>query len=98
MMLPNAHLAVVEQEKVTGYLLNAEHAYGKSKARFFNQFGFTLPDWEMLAKALCEHGRLHPVSKTKDTFFGSRFEVDGELNAPDGRAPRVRTVWQVDHD
>jgi Domain of unknown function (DUF6883) len=46
-----------------------------------------LPDWETLAKALREHGRLHPVSKTKDTFFGSRFEVDGELNAPDGRDP-----------
>ncbi len=30
------------------------------------------------------------------TGFGPRYEVDGELNAPDGRRPRLRTVWQLD--
>ena len=25
-----------------------------------------------------------------------RYEIDGELNAPDGRQPRIRTVWQID--
>jgi hypothetical protein len=28
--------------------------------------------------------------------FGPRYEVDGELTAPDGRRPRIRSVWQVD--
>ena len=97
MKLPNADLAVVEQEKVCGYLLNAEHRYGASKAKFFAEFGFTLESWEVLAEALREHGRRHEVSKEKETGFGPRYEVDGELGAPDGRCPRVRTVWQIDH-
>ena len=83
MKLPNAHLALVEREKITEYLLNTEHLYGASKARFFSQFGFYPTDWEAMAQALREHGQ--------------RYEVDGELNTPDGRTPRVRTVWQLDH-
>ena len=28
--------------------------------------------------------------------FGPRYEVEGTMAAPDGRRPRVRTVWQMD--
>ena len=96
MKLRNADLAIVEEEKICGYLLNAEHRYGASKAKFFAEFGFTLESWEVLAAALREHGQQHEVSNEKETGFGPRYEVDGELVAPDGRHPCVRTVWQVD--
>ena len=33
MKLPNAHLAIVEEEKIVGYLLNLAHRYGATKAR-----------------------------------------------------------------
>jgi hypothetical protein len=95
MKLPNAESAIVEQEKVCGYLLNAGHRYGASKAKFFAEFGFTLDAWEDLAKALREHGLHNEVAREKDAGFGPRYEVDGELVAPDGRRPRVRTVWQI---
>jgi hypothetical protein len=49
-----------------------------------------------LAAALRPHGQQHAVSKEKQTGFGPRYEVEGELAAPDGRRPRVRTVWQMD--
>ncbi len=97
MKLPNAHLAVVERAKITEYLLNPEHLYGASKARFFSQFGFHPADWEIMAQALHEHAQRYEVSGSNETSFGPRFEVDGELNTPDARAPRVRTVWQLDH-
>ena len=60
------------------------------------EFGFALESWQVLADALREHGRQHEVSKEKETGFGPRYEVEGELVAPDGRRPRVRTVWQID--
>jgi len=50
MRLPNASLALVEREKITEYLLNAEHRYGASKARFFSRFSFSLESWERLLK------------------------------------------------
>jgi len=96
MKLPNAHLAVVEEKKVVDYLLNSSHRFGASKARFFAAFGFTVASWRVLAEALREHARVGDVASTTDTGFGPRFEVDGALAAPDGRRPRVRTVWQVD--
>jgi hypothetical protein len=46
---------------------------------------------------LHEHGQRHEVGKVKETGFGPRYEVDGELRTPAGRQPRIRTVWQLDH-
>jgi hypothetical protein len=94
--LPNAHIALVEREKIVDYLLNPTHRYGASKARFFAQFVFGLESWEVLAAALREHGQGHDVARSRETGFGPRYEVEGELNAPDGRRPRLRAVWQVD--
>jgi hypothetical protein len=55
MKLPNAAEAVVERAKIVEYLLNPEHRYGASKARFFSRFGFQAQDWEQLAQALLSH-------------------------------------------
>ncbi len=96
MKLPNADLVLVEEEKVVGYLLNYPHRYGASKARFFGDFGFSAENWQVLAEALRAHGRAHEVPKTKETPFGPRYEVEGRLDSPDGRQPRLRTVWQLD--
>ena len=96
MKLAQADSVLVEREKVAGYLLNRAHRYGATKARFFGEFGFTAERWEVLAEALRAHGRQHEIARTKATPFGPRFEVEGRLESPDGRHPRVRTVWQLD--
>ena len=85
MKLPRAAALIVELEKVTGYLLNPAHRYGASKARFFAAFGFRAEDWETFARAVREHGQNHEVTKTTETGFGPRYEVEGELIALDGR-------------
>ena len=95
-MLPHAELAVVDPAKITEYLLNPAHRYGANKERFFSQFGFRSAAWKILAVALREQGQQNEATKVKQTGFGPRYEVEGELTAPDGRHPRVRTVWQVD--
>jgi hypothetical protein len=96
MKLPNADRAVVEREKIVDYLLNTAHRYGASKARFFAGFGFRAEAWDELALALREVGSQNEVSRSTETGFGPRFVVEGELAAPDGRRPRVCTVWQLD--
>ncbi len=98
MKLPKAELAIVEQGKIVDYLLNSIHPQGASKAKFFARFGFRLEEWKVLAIALQEHGRQNEVVVTRETGFGPRYEVEGELNAPDGRCPQVCTGWQVDVD
>ena len=96
MKLPNPDRFIIERAKIVDYLLNPVHRYGASKARFFGEFGFRVEAWEMLATALREHGRRCDVVRTRETGFGPRYEVEGEIVAPDGRRPRIRTVWQLD--
>ena len=96
MKLPHAAESLVERAKVEGYLLNAAHPFGASKARFFARFGFRREAWEILAAALHEHGCSNPVVRFRETIFGTRYEVEGALIAPDGRQPRIVSVWQVD--
>jgi hypothetical protein len=96
MKLPHADQAVVERGKIVEYLLSSAHRYGASKARFFSEFGFRLEQWGRLAEALREHSRMHEVVRERETGFGPRYVVEGELTTPCGRRPRLRTVWQFD--
>ena len=96
MKLPAANKLVVEREKIVDYLLNPVHRFGASKARFFAHFGFRVTAWEQLAQALREHGQKNDVTKTRETGFGPRYEVEGKLNCPNGRHPQVRSVWKLD--
>ncbi len=96
MLLPNADKAVVEENKITGYLLSPDHPDGRSKAEFFTRFGFRREQPALLADALRKHGTVHPVTKAAQSAWGTRYSVDGELDCPDGRRPRLRTVWIVE--
>lgn len=98
MRLPNSDIARVERGKVVDYLLNLDHKDGGSKAEFFRRFGFSPEDWKEMADALLEHGKTHEVSRMVESNHGLRYQVDGELNTPDGRRPRIRTVWIFDAD
>jgi hypothetical protein len=94
--LPNSDRALVEREKIVEYLLNPAHQYGASKASFFTRLGFSNENWEELAKALCEHGRLHQIVAVHETGFGPRYVVESEIETPSGRRSCVRTIWQFD--
>ena len=96
MKLPHAEKAIVQPEKIAGYLLNPTHRYGASKAQFFMAFGFRAESAEQLRSALLEHARANEVVRMRETGFGQRYEVHGGLNCPDGRRPLVRSVWQIE--
>ena len=96
MKLPNAHLAVVPERKITHYLLNPAHPAGGSKAAFFLRFGFTVPEWSRLADALLRHARENEVVAMEQTPHGARYVVDGPLTAATGASLNVRTAWFID--
>jgi hypothetical protein len=81
----------VDESKIVDYLLSRSNSHGK--ASFFLGFDFLPEAWEGMAKALKQHARTHPVSTVVDSPYGTRYSVDGELETPSGRRPRVRTVW-----
>ena len=67
-----------------------------------SNFTFLKAEWPELhdeaskAQALRKRGQTHDVTKTRETGFGPRYEVEGRLDCSNGRRPRVRTVWQMD--
>ena len=95
MRLPNADQARVDRAKVVNYLLNPAHVRGKAKAEFFLRFGFSAERWGELAEALRAHAMGHEVASSRETDAGVNYAVEGNMNSPDGRNPRVRTVWEI---
>jgi hypothetical protein len=94
MKLPNLKNALVEEAKVTAYLLSEENSGGK--AAFYVAFGFTVAGWQRLRDALIEHAASHEVMHTSETIHGVKYIIEGELQTPDNRAPQVRSIWIVD--
>jgi hypothetical protein len=93
MKLPNADKLTIARAKVLDYLLAQTHPHGRHKAAFFIRFGFSRERWQILASALVRHAGAHEVGRVEDSRFGSRYIVEGAIEAPDGRNPKVRTVW-----
>ena len=73
MNLPNAHLAVVEQEKICGYLLNPAHPDNGGKAQFFMALGFQVENWQMLATALRGLAGSSPAAKSMASAHGTKY-------------------------
>ncbi len=95
MKLPNLARAVVPESKIRGYLLAENHPHGRHKALFFRRFGFSLGNPGLVASALVRHAGENEVAKMEDSPFGRRYIIDGTLEAPNGRAPMIRSVWFI---
>ena len=97
MRLPNADRAVEAQEKIVGYFLSSTNERGGPEARYFTSFGFYTQDWEALADALVGLAMQAEVTETIETVYGFQYVLFGDIESPDGRNPRIRSVWQTDY-
>jgi hypothetical protein len=96
--LPNRFSAFVTQDKITGYLLNTDKMPAAAKARFFISLGFRPDAWQVFALALMKHGQTCAVAQVVDSAYGRKFEIRGPLNCPNGSAPVISSIWQLDKD
>ena len=96
--LPNSELAFVDRAKVVDYLLSHAKMPGAAKARFFMAFGFRSEQWEEMTSALREQAITNAVVYISESRFGTKYEIEGPIQTPDGRNPRIWTVWQIDKD
>ena len=94
--LPNSDKAIVPETKITRYLLDLSSKHGKSKAKFFLAFGFTIDRWEELAIALKQHAIRYDVASTRETLYGIHYNIEGALETPDERNPQIQSVWKIE--
>lgn len=93
--LPQVDLAIVSERKITHFLLCDSHRVGGAKFAFFKSFGFRTDAPGILAAALLAHAGTHEVTIVHTAPHGTKYEIIGPSQAPDGRLPIVTTVWIV---
>ena len=86
-------IPVVEENKVTKYLLAPEHEKGGPKARFFLRFKFDRDHPDILIDALISHWYAHPIHRTVMTDRGPAVTKKCAISTLDGRDPCIRSVW-----
>ena len=85
----------IEVAKIQAYLLNPNHLDGASKDKFLRSFGYDPRRPEELANSLATQGMMALPGLTVIPRKGlPRLVLEGPLDAPDGRTPMVRTVWE----
>ena len=90
--LPRVVNAILDERKITQYLLSTVHPTGASKAKFFMSFGFSSGNWAELKRALLNHPLTNPATSQESNLFGQKFEVRCALVTPDGRNPCIISV------
>ncbi len=95
MELPNARGATIDPAKVRAYLLSPSHPIGRFKAAVFVALGYSAQNWEVLRDDLLTLARTGSSIAGQPDLYGTKYEVDGILATPSGRAAPFRTVWMV---
>lgn len=95
MKLPGGERAVVDEPKVRDYLLSPEHPVGRSKARFFNHFGFSRDRWPELQQQLLQLARIGEAEPGSINEFGQKYVVRGMIETPTGRVVTIQSAWII---
>jgi hypothetical protein len=96
MHLPNIKEAYIPEPRLSGYLLAADHASGRSKALFLIKLGFRRDDPGVLRRALLQHAADNEVSSIQLTPFGTKYLIEGRISGPTGAVAAMRSVWFVE--
>jgi hypothetical protein len=95
--IPNRENAIVEDLKVTSYLLNPEHVEGGPKANFFFKFGFDRENIEPFKNALKKHAMVRSIAAEKPNNWGVKYELICQIETPDNRNPCILSVWIINN-
>ena len=95
MRLPNVEQAVIEPQKLHGYLLSASHPVGRFKARFFNALGYVAEHWQEFDADLRTQHLTEDAEFSETLPDGQLFTIRAILNGRNGQSAAVRSVWFV---
>lgn len=95
-ILENARRALIDQRKLTDYVLNPVHPRGRDKARIFkSSLGYDRASCAGLIEQIRRAILRHEAIFVRQDRYGRHYRVDLTLTGPRGTA-RVRTGWLYD--
>jgi hypothetical protein len=98
MELPNPDRTIIDEQKLTRYCLNPNHADGQHKAYVFQSaLGIGLDEVEVLKAALQGAVRMYDATPGKSNRYGQNYVIDFLMTRLEKQA-MVRSVWIVRYD
>ncbi len=95
MILPNPALAIIDEDKLSGYSLNTEHSEGKHKARVFKSvLNMDVSNSAELREALLDALINYDAVPTKQNAYGQKYIIDFPLSR-EGKTATIHSVWIV---
>jgi hypothetical protein len=94
-ILPNAERAIIDAEKVYGYILSFAHPVGRFKAAFFQKLGYSAENWEAFEHQLRELILSQDATRVEESRYGQKFVVEGPLAGSSGETVQIVTVWVI---
>ena len=94
MKLAGSVRALVEERKITDYLVNRAHPDGVAKARRFMRRRYRDDDWEELADDLRRHGLQNAVGIVESPN-GTRYAMQGLQRTSLGESISLIPVWII---
>ncbi len=91
--LPNAEKAIIDAEKLQGYILSFAHPVGRFKAAFSQKLGYSSENWGVFEGHLRELILSHDVAGVERSRYGRKFIVEGSVVSPSGETVQIVTVW-----
>jgi Domain of unknown function (DUF6883) len=92
MKLPFLDSIIIEESKLSDYLLNPNHPDGGVKAKFLIEKKF---DKDSFKTAHTKQAEGEDVKEIKKTEFGTKYIIESEIKSPDGKSFSLRSVWIV---
>jgi len=96
MNLPNGENAIVEERKLSDYLLSEMHPVGRAKARYFRKLGFSNKNAKEFKDILLRIANSTPVSQQIDTTYGTKYIIKAEIPASSDKIYTLVTIWIIE--
>jgi hypothetical protein len=97
-IIPNAEGAIIDNQKLSGYVLSQTHPQGKHKARVFEAvLGLTEADSYILRDALEAAVQSQEAVIVGEDEYGIRYQIDFEMTTDAGHA-EIRSGWMIRAD
>ena len=88
--------AFIAPKKIRNYLLVFQKKGDKSK--WLASAGYHQRNWRVLERDLFKLLETSTLFQATKDHYGIRFEMDGKIIGPNGKALSVRSVWLTEHE
>jgi hypothetical protein len=95
MKLPSGSQAIIDDEKITNYLLNPLHRHGRHHAELFHRLlGVDRDSWQRLHSELRRAAANEGALPGRASEFGVKYEIRFSMTGP-RRSHTILSVWMI---